>query len=107
MKKLVVLVTAAIVLVALPLIAAEPDAAAIYKSKCAMCHGPDGKGQTPMGKNLKVRDLGSEDVQKMKGEQLEKVINDGKGKMPAYKAKLSEAEIDSLVKLIRTFAPKK
>lgn len=28
-----------------------------YKAKCAMCHGPDGKGQTPTGKSTKVRDL--------------------------------------------------
>ena len=84
-----------------------PDGAAIFKSKCAVCHGADGKGQTPMGKNLHLKDLGSEDVQKLKGEELEKIITDGKGKMPAYKSKLSEAEIDALVALIRTFAPKK
>jgi cytochrome c6 len=81
-----------------------PDAAAIFKANCEVCHGPDGKGKTVMGKALHVRDLGSEEVQKMKGEELEKIILDGKGKMPPYKGKLSEGEIDSLVKLIRTFA---
>ena len=86
---------------------AEIDAAAIYKSKCAMCHGADGKGETTMGKNLHLRNLGSEEVQKQKGEELEKIITNGKGKMPAYKGKLSEAEIDALVQFIRGFAPKK
>ena len=42
--------------------AAEADGAAIYKSKCASCHGADGKGETPAGKAMKVRDLGSAEV---------------------------------------------
>ena len=33
------------------------DGAASYKAKCAMCHGPDGAGQTTMGKNMKLRAL--------------------------------------------------
>ncbi|HLJ06310.1 MAG TPA: c-type cytochrome [Acetobacteraceae bacterium] len=109
MKKLAVLFLAVgLVLVVMPSAhAADVDAAPIFKSKCAVCHGADGKGQTTMGKNLHLRDLGSEDVQKMKGEELEKIITDGKNKMPAYKGKLKEEEIDALVKLIRTFAPKK
>jgi len=34
-----------------------------YKAKCAACHGATGAGDTAMGKNLKLRDLGSADVQ--------------------------------------------
>ena len=79
-----------------------PDGAAIYKSKCAMCHGPDGAGQTTMGKNMKLRDLRAADVQKQTDAELMKWIADGKGKMPAYKAKLSAAEIDALVGFIRS-----
>jgi cytochrome c6 len=109
MKKMsvVFLVLAVVVLLTPAVFAAEPDGAAIYKSKCAVCHGADGKGQTTMGKNLHLKDLGSEDVQKLKGEELENIISKGKGKMPAYKDKLSEAEIDSLVTFIRSLAPKK
>src|ERR1700730_8174171 len=93
-----------IVSVVMPVLAyadATPDAAAIYKAKCAMCHGPDGAGQTPTGKSMKVRDLRSADVQKMSNAELTKVIADGKGKMPAYKAKLSAEEMQMLVTLIR------
>ncbi|HEU4889583.1 MAG TPA: cytochrome c [Thermoanaerobaculia bacterium] len=78
------------------------DGAAIYKAKCAMCHGPDGAGQTTMGKNLKLRDLRSADVQKQTDAELVKWIADGKGKMPAYKGKLTPADIDALVGFIRT-----
>ena len=78
------------------------DGAAIYKAKCAMCHGPDGAGQTTMGKNMKLRDLRSADVQKQTDAELLKWIADGKGKMPAYKGKLTPADIDALVAFIRT-----
>jgi cytochrome c6 len=105
-KVVAIVAAAAIVLIALPMVAAAPDAAAIYKSKCAMCHGPDGSGNTPTGKSMKVRDLRSEEIQKMKDEELEKTIANGKKKMPAYKAKLSEAEIDALVKYIRDLGKK-
>jgi len=29
------------------------DAGKIFKAKCAMCHGADGSGNSPMGKRLK------------------------------------------------------
>lgn len=78
------------------------DGAAIYKAKCAMCHGPDGAGQTTMGKNMKLRDLRSAEVQKQTDAELVKWIADGKGKMPAYKGKLTPADIDAVVAFIRT-----
>jgi mono/diheme cytochrome c family protein len=78
------------------------DGAATFKAKCAMCHGPDGTGQTSMGKTLKLRDLGSADVQKQTDADLKKIVNDGKGKMPAYKAKLSADEVQAVVAFIRT-----
>jgi cytochrome c6 len=79
------------------------DGAAVYKSKCAACHGADGKGQTAMGKTLKLKDLGSAEVQKTTDEEMNKMIADGKGKMPAYKGKLDQASIDAVIAHIRTF----
>ena len=99
MKKISILVLA--LLVVAPAIYAA-DGAATFKAKCAMCHGPDGAGQTTMGKNLKLRDLRSADVQKQTDADLVKWITDGKGKMPAYKGKLSAEEINALVAFIRT-----
>lgn len=93
---------AVLTLFALPLCAdAGPDAAAIYKARCALCHGPDGAGQTATGKAMKVRDLRSAAVQKMTDKDLAAVIANGKGKMPAYKSKLGQADIDALVTFIR------
>lgn len=101
-RSIIAVLALSILIVAPAAFAAGPDGAAIYKSKCAMCHGPDGAGQTAMGKNMKLRDLGSAEVQKLTDAQLTTVITDGKGKMPAYKAKLTAADIQALVAFIRT-----
>jgi len=73
-----------------------------FKAKCAMCHGADGAGQTAMGKNMQLRDLGSADVQKQSDADLNGIITNGKNKMPKYDGKLSADDISGLVKFIRT-----
>lgn len=106
-KSLVLVLTIAFISLAIPAMAdSAPDGAALYKGKCAMCHGADGKGQTTMGKSMKLRDLTSADVQKQTDAELIAITADGKGKMPAYKAKLSDAEIKAIVVAIRDLAKK-
>jgi len=73
-----------------------------FKAKCAMCHGPDGKGETSMGKTMKLRDLGSADVQSQSDADLTNIITNGKGKMPKYDGKLTADQIKDVVKYIRT-----
>jgi cytochrome c6 len=73
-----------------------------FKSKCAMCHGADGKGDTAMGKKMNLRDMGSADVQKQSDDELNGIITKGKNKMPVYGEKLSKDQISDLVKYIRT-----
>jgi cytochrome c6 len=82
--------------------AAFADGAATFKGKCAMCHGADGAGQTTMGKNLGLKDLGSADVQKLSDADLTKITTDGKAKMPAYKGKLTPEDIKAVVAHIRS-----
>ena len=74
----------------------------VYKSKCASCHGPDGKGDTTAGKNMKVKDLASDDVQKQSDADLAGVIEKGKKPMPGYEGKLTKDQIDGLVKWVRS-----
>jgi cytochrome c6 len=78
------------------------DGGADFKAKCAACHGATGAGDTTMGKNLKLKDLGSAEVQKQSDEELTTTISKGKGKMPAYDGKLSKDQISDLVKHIRS-----
>lgn len=74
----------------------------IFKAKCAMCHGADGKAETAMGKTLKIRDLGSAEVQGQSDADLDGIITNGKGKMPKYDGKLTKDQITDVVKFIRT-----
>ena len=85
---------------------ADNTAEATYKAKCQMCHGPDGKGETPTGKAMKAKDFASEDVQKMSDADLSAAISAGKGKMPPFKT-LTPEQVKDLVAYIRAFAKKK
>lgn len=101
------LVAGALAIVALcntPL--AAQDAASLYKSKCSACHGADGKGDTPVGKKMGIRDLASPEAQKMSDDELTAVIADGKDKMPSYKKSLKPDQIKDLVGYIRSLAQK-
>ena len=85
--------------------AVAQDAAAVYKAKCAMCHGPDGKGSAT-GLKMGAHDFTAADVQKETDAQLTDTISKGKGKMPAYAGKLKDNEIKDLVAYIRGLAKK-
>ena len=82
------------------------DGSALYKTKCAACHGPEGAGKTAMGTALKIRDLRSEDVQKQTDADLNRIITKGKNKMPAFDGKLKHEQIEQLVGYVRALAKK-
>jgi mono/diheme cytochrome c family protein len=84
---------------------ADNPAEATFKAKCAMCHGPDGKGETATGKTMKVKDFSSDEVQKMSDADLTAAITSGKAKMPPYKT-LTPDQVKGLVAYIRSFAKK-
>lgn len=81
--------------------------ASLFKSRCAACHGADGKGDTGIGRSMHMKSLGSADVQKLSDKELTTIISDGKGAMPSYKGKLSGSEIKELVGYIRVLGKKK
>ena len=80
---------------AVPALAVGP--ADTFQSKCAACHGKDGKGTSPMAQKLGVKDL---TVTKLSAAEIEKVITNGRGKMTPFKGKLSDAEISALAKYV-------
>jgi mono/diheme cytochrome c family protein len=99
-KILRALLTAAIFLAALLMcmtIASAQTGESTFKTKCAACHGADGKGATAVGKSLKIRDLSSPDVQKQSDADLTAIIANGKGS-------LSGDQIKQLVGYIRQLA---
>ncbi len=82
----------------------RPDSAAssaMFRAKCAMCHGQDGGG-SEVGKSMNVPDLRSPVVQKLPDAQLAQIISDGKGGMPSFKNSLSEDQIHGLVTYVRS-----
>ena len=83
--------------------AATPfDAAALYNSKCAKCHGRDGRAQSLHAKHVHARDLTAADWQNdVSDERIFNSISNGKGKMPSFKKSLSEDQINSLVTYVR------
>ncbi len=96
-KALVLFVLLAVALSLSSAAFAADDAAALYKSKCASCHGADGNG-SPMGVKMGVTPF---KTSKGTDADFAKITQEGKGKMPAYKT-LTDDQVNGLVKYIRT-----
>ena len=106
MKKVLILTLA--VLGAAALSASAADGKAIYEKHCAKCHGPDGKGQTAMGKRLGAKDYTDPKVQDaLKEEAAIKAVKEGVKKDDKVVMKpseeLSDADIKAVVDYMRTF----
>ncbi|HTW45170.1 MAG TPA: cytochrome c [Acidobacteriaceae bacterium] len=86
--------------------ASAQTGADVYKSRCQMCHGADGSGNTPAGKAMKAIPFKSPDLVKKTDAALIAATESGKGKMPAYKGKLSDAQIKDVIAYIRTLQKK-
>ena len=95
---------AVVLLSSVTITAAQGAGKNIFTSKCSICHGPDGSGKTSMGKALNIADLHSEAVQKTSDADLRSIISNGKNKMPAFKGKLTDAQIDDVIAYIRSLA---
>ena len=76
------------------------DASANWAQSCASCHGKDGSGNTMMGKKLALKDYTKQ--QSFSDAEATNVIKNGKGKMKAYKDKLSDADVKALVAYVRS-----
>ena len=72
----------------------------IYKTKCQMCHGPNGE-PSAVGKSMGAKPFSDPDVVKMSDAELASITSSGKNKMPAYKGKLSDDQINAVVKYAR------
>ena len=86
-------------------IATESQSAevALYGKHCASCHGKDGRSKTFKAKFNKARNLtepGWQDA--VSDERIFNSIANGRGKMPAFSKKLNDAQIESLVSLVRS-----
>ena len=78
-------------------------AAQLYSKNCASCHGKDGRAKTFKAKFNHARNLTEPGWQEaVSDERIFNSITNGRGKkMPAFGKKITEAEINSLVLLVR------
>jgi len=83
------------------------DGNAVYASKCAICHGKDGRG-TAAWRAKGQPDFSDAKWQKATTDaQITAATKNGKGKsMPAFKAKLTDEEIAAVVARVRAFGKK-
>jgi cytochrome c6 len=86
--------------------AAQGPGADTYKSKCQMCHAADGSGSTPAGKSTKAVPFSAPEILSKSDADLIAITKNGKGKMPAYASKLTDAQITDVVAYIRTLQKK-
>ena len=78
------------------------DAATIYNRQCVSCHGRDGRGRTRKGRQTHARDMTDASWQDdVSDERLFNSISNGRGKMPTFRKKISENDIDALVAYVR------
>lgn len=68
----------------------------VYENNCAKCHG-----KTATGRHFGGPSLASPSVTSASGDDLRKMISNGKGHMPKFAGKLTPEEIDHLVAQIK------
>lgn len=85
---------------AAPSAAVDKQTKALWTKRCASCHGADGAGKAAAAKKLKLDpvtlDLGRASATGLTRDALAAIITSGKEKMPAFKKKLTAAQIDAL-----------
>ncbi len=94
------------VVAARPVRAQNPAPDSIYTAKCMMCHGADGDGNTETGKATETPSFRSPDILKMTTAELTADTKDGKGNMPAYSGKLTDAQISQVIAYVQTLQKK-
>jgi cytochrome c553 len=86
--------------------ASAADVKEIWAKDCAKCHGPDGKGDTKMGKKIEIKDFTDAKYQaSLKDDAMLKAIKEGvkdgdKTRMKAAEG-LSDEEMKALVTYVR------
>jgi mono/diheme cytochrome c family protein len=80
---------------------AGQPAAGLFAQNCSACHGPDGRGIRAIG----TPDFTDPSIQASLGDpQIASTIRNGKGNMPAWAGRLTDAQITELTAYIRSFA---
>lgn len=82
---------------------AEEDGKVLYDTKCAMCHGKTGVAKPAANPSKDFDDPAFQKAWSV--DAIAKITTDGKGKMPAYRTKLTPAQIRSVAAHVKTLGP--
>jgi mono/diheme cytochrome c family protein len=86
-----------------------PDGARIFEARCAKCHGPSGKSDTPEARALKVRPLASDPkLARMTAADLAGAIKaDAKHRAIGAPVDLGDADLDAVAKFVKQLSKKR
>ncbi len=101
MKRRVLFVLSALILLTSSVLGAETPRTAWINAKCALCHGMDGAGQTDTGKKVHTPDLRTPQVQDQTDEALGVSIAGGHARMPSFRKQADAERVRLLVAYIR------
>src|SRR5271165_1982819 len=98
---ILVLTIAVALFVLIPSLSWAEDGAALYKAKCAMCHGPDGAGKPA----AKIPSLVSDEAKKMSDADFIKTVQTNPKHAALAKA-LTDDQLKAIVGAIRDLQKK-
>ncbi|MFT3782719.1 MAG: c-type cytochrome [Nibricoccus sp.] len=85
------------------------DAGETWNQYCVRCHGQDGKGQTKMGKKLRIKDLTAATTKvRLTEKRIVETITEGKQdasgneRMPSFREKIPEDQRRALAGFVRS-----
>jgi mono/diheme cytochrome c family protein len=87
--------------------APQSSGKATYAANCASCHGAEGKGNGADGMYFtpSPTDFTTAAFAQESDTEIHQAIAKGKGNMPGFQMKLSDAAIDEVIAYLRTLAP--
>jgi len=97
-------VLAAVVLMSGTLGFTQSSGETTYKAKCQSCHGAQGVPNPGIAKAMGVKPASDPAVKSLSEAQMITDTANGKGKMPAFKGKITDAQIKDSVEYFRSLA---
>lgn len=89
----------------LALVVAAADGRVLYETKCAQCHGKDGVVKPPGAGSRNFNDPAFQSA--TSDDAIAQITAEGKGKMPAYRSKLSPEQIRAVSAHVKTLGSSK
>lgn len=77
---------------------------ATYRARCQSCHGAQGVPNPGIAKMMGVKPVTDPSVKAHSAAEMIALTTNGKAKMPAFKGKLSDAQIKDSVEYFRSLA---